>query len=168
MKYTKTTSYLASMVNYAFSNFRPFNFINCYLGDHGAEKDYNNHICVRVSPDDFTDEFREIQNAVRKSDEYVADYDLPNMEVMFVFKLPEKYRADVELFKLGKYSKMNRDYVNEKFEKGSKKFKVFTKDPGYRAALEDECGLRLPEDAELASIPNPEEEVFRFNNKRGW
>jgi len=164
--YNKTTSYLAPMIKQDLSVFLDFNFINCYLGDQGHDVEYKNHLYLRVAPDSFSDKFKAISDLVRRSPEYVTDYDLPNKEVMFVFKISENYFEDLRLFKEGKYSKIDKKYVERSFKKNSKRYKVFNQDPEYRAMLEESWEVRLPANAELESIPNPEHEIFRYT--RGW
>lgn len=165
--YTKTTSYLAPMIEQNLSVFLEHNFVNCYLGDDGYDIKYPNHLYLRVAPSEFTDKFRDVTREVRNSKEYVADYDLPNREVMFVFKISETYYGDLELFKAGKYGKINKEYVERSFKKDSKRYKVLNKDPEYRAMLEETLDVHLPANAELEELPIPEHEIFR-NSNRGW
>lgn len=167
-EYTKTTSYIAPMISENLSPFKEFNFLNCYLGDHGYDVKYEDALYLRVAPEEFNTGFKKLTEQVRKSKEYITDYDLPNREVMFVFQIGTQYKQDLEHFKNGKYSKIDRNYVEKNFLQNSKRYKVLTRDPEYRVMLEELLSIHLPANAELASIPEASTEIFRFNNLRGW
>lgn len=165
--YTKTTSYIAPMVKEDLTVFLDHGFINCYLGDNGYGINYPNHLYLRVSPKEFSDDFRATTEKIRNSPAYVADYDLPDREVMFVFKIDEDYLNNLKEFKKGKYSKIDKAYVEKAFKKDSKRYKILNQDPDYRATLEESLSVVLPENAELEEIPEAANEIFRFKKGRG-
>jgi hypothetical protein len=166
MGYNKTTLYLAGMLDYNLKDLIETNaFINCYLGDHSFPVDYSNHIYVRIK---FSPQVQRIIEAARKSPSYEIEYDLPNGEIMLVFRIDSKYSKDVAAFRAGKYSKIDREYVQKVFPKGSKRYKILTLDEGYKKALVELYHVRESSIEELESNPSPVEEIFRFNDQRGW
>ena len=169
MKYNKTTIYLAAMLEYNLEKFvSDMGFVNCYIGDHSYPIQYKNHMFVRVKPINFGKTTLEIIEETKKHKSFVRVYDLVDNELMFVFKLNDSYEKDIAMFRLGKYSKISREYVNSKFTKDSKRYKVFHKDEKYKAAIRDLYAVRDSSIDELESIPLPEEEIFRCNDLRGW
>lgn len=84
-----------------------------------------------------------------------------------VFEIPEKYKIDVEWFKKGAYSKINKEYVEKYFPKvivdsngDQVRFKnrmIFDKDEDLRLAWDIEYGVQIPEGAEVWPKPGERE-----------
>jgi len=169
MKYNKTTIYLAAMLDYGLDKFvSDMGFLNCYLGDHAYPVQYTDHIFIRAKPASFNKEVLDILEETKKHKSFVRMYDLLEDEIMVVFKLNSSYSKDILMFKLGKYSKISKEYVNTYFNKNSKRYKVFSKDEEYKAAIRELYAVRESSIEELESIPLPEEEIFRYDGIRGW
>lgn len=169
MTYNKTTSYLAAMLEYPLNGFfKDCGFINCYLGDHSFPEVHQNCIYVRLKPKEITETVIRHLKEARTHKDYVRDYDLPYGEIMYVFKLDEKFENDIRMFKQGKYSKINREFVEKNFAKDSKRYKVLTKNSEYKNSLAELYRVNDNYIEELDSIPNPEKEIFRFNETVGW
>lgn len=87
--------------------------------------------------------------------------------VMYVFKIPEEFAGDVELFFKGKYSKLSSNAKNAiaKFHslmKESYISQVLNQSEKLKKNMEKELGTKLPESTELASIPIIEKETFKI------
>lgn len=83
-----------------------------------------------------------------------------------VFDIPEEYKIDIEYFKRGDYSKINKEYVEKYFpkyiEEDGIQIKypnrmIFDKDPDLRDAWDLEYNVQIPEDTEVWPKPGSRE-----------
>ena len=88
----------------------------------------------------------------------------PNF-VMFVFDIPKGYKREFRAFKMGKYSRFSNEYKldildfhNAEIE--SELGQILFKSKERKRLLEEKLNAVLPEDSELLSIINLEEELF--------
>ena len=85
---------------------------------------------------------------------------------MHVFKVPEKYQSDYNLFKDGKYSKLDYDYkvLIFKFhgitDPEHRVAKVLFKHEDLKEEIEDRIGADIPQGNELSSVPDWNVEIF--------
>lgn len=162
---TKTCNYLINTININVGTFIDFGLKDAYLGD--GEKPVNFPAIYLLFEPEFTDNFADFCEKIKKHPNYEFEYDLEG-EVMFVFKIPEEFWNDVELFKQGKYSEISKSYVRKNFTKfDDPRYKVFNKDVYYRKKVEDYIGEPLSDTDELEGIPLPENEIYRYKGK-GW
>lgn len=169
MSYNKTTTYLSPMLEYPIAELiSNFGFLNCYLGDHSYPDNPKNSIFVRFRPPRIDDALRELIKEAESNPRHLRTYDLPHGEIMFIFELDQKFEKDIEMFKRGKFSKMSREYAESNFSKESKRYKVLVKDPEYKQSIVDKYRVNENAVEELDSIPEPEKEIFRFNDLLGW
>lgn len=163
---TKTTNYLLSMIGINFSKFAKMGLIDAYLGD--AEREYAFPVMHLLCAPLYDEEFADFCEEVKLHPNFVDDYDVDDTLVMFVFKIPKVYWSDLKLFKEGRFSKINRDFVKKNFKDFKDvRRKVLDKDVYYRKKVEEYLGVYLDEDAELEGIPLPEKEIFRYQGN-GW
>lgn len=97
------------------------------------------------------------------------NYDKKGEYVVYVFNMPKELTDVINLFMLGKYSKLPErkhliHYMIDNYGVGydHKLIQVIRKDPNLKSQLEEELKTRIPEDNELASIPDVFEETY-FN-----
>lgn len=98
-------------------------------------------------------------------------------EILVVFEIPEKYYATVAKFMDGKYSKFSDDVKtiiknraglrwNVPLEGGktvcAKELLALDKDKALRDKLEEQLQVRIPNDAELMSVPNEDQVIFKL------
>lgn len=163
---TKTCNYLINTLNINVGLFIDFGLKDAYLGDW--EKPVNFPAIYLLFEPEFTDNFAEFCEKIKSHPNYAFEYDLKG-QVMFVFKIPEEYWNDIELFKQGKYSEIDKKYVKKNFtDFKDVRYKVFSKDVYYRRKIEQYLKQDLPEDAELEGIPLPENEIYRYRGNGEW
>ena len=86
----------------------------------------------------------------------------------FVFKLPEESKETVvKPFLEGKYSQVDRTYVEEQFPltPGHRLYAnrlTFDKDPALRDYWKEKIGVDLPENAEVWSKPQKKKEIYGY------
>jgi len=148
-------------------------FKNSYLVDHEYDIrwDYEGCIYLLFEPEKFDDIFEDFSDYMRKHKLFKDEYDL-NGKVMFVMEIPEQYKDIFLQFKLGRYSKFNRNYVQQcipMVKKGniSKAWKIFNQDLSLRREWEKELGYREGElekwNEEVYPRPEPKDEIYRYN-----
>lgn len=85
---------------------------------------------------------------------------------MYVFSIPEKYKATVvRPFLKGQYSRIDRAYVeqhfpNDPYHRLYFNRRVLDRDPSLKEYWEEKIGVTLSEDAEVWSKPKLEDEVY--------
>lgn len=89
-------------------------FRDCFLIDDD-KPEYNNHIFIYTrmgggNRKDYNEEIEKLQN----NEFYVEDYDddFDSTYATFVFKIPEKFINDMELYKAGELYKTSAEYQN--------------------------------------------------------
>lgn len=89
-------------------------------------------------------------------------------ETVFVFNIPEeRYQTVVKPFIDGKYSRIDRSYVEEKFPKdplGKLRLnrRILDKDPALRDEWSRRIGVTLPDDAEVWSKAKEADETYGY------
>jgi hypothetical protein len=138
--------------------------LNCFIG---SGKDKN---CImllyRFSK---SSEFLKFEQALSKFSTFKRKEDPESEYVMFVFNVPKAHLRNYRNFIKGQYSKFTLKYKNNilKFhgiDQTSEIGQILFKDENRKKALEKRLKATLPEDSELMSIINPEEEVFNIKN----
>lgn len=166
---TKSTNFIMPFLGgtrdyYRFKN----EFINCYIGTEQSG-DYGNYIYLlyRFSG---SLEFVQFEERLQNHPYFEESYEVDNYQTMYVFNIPQDYMEDIQLILDGKYSKIqpetkenilrfNQSRTNSILEK------ILFRDPSWKAELENKLKASLPDDAELYSIFNVEEEIFREKYK---
>lgn len=141
-------------------------YVNSYMGMPGFEYGkffvllYKHTLSERVS------------SLLMSSTLYVTSLCPKEGELLFVFKVPdETYRKVFQPFIKGKYSEVDRSYVELHFpnDPASKLYGnrlVFDKSPIMRAKWEEALDVTLPDEAEVWSKPKRENEYYEFNQER--
>ncbi len=138
--------------------------LNTFVGDIEYPQ-YDNHIFL-------LHKFRGIksfllyEHELTESKLFVDSYDPDKYTTMHVFKVPEKYQSDYNLFKDGKYSKLDYDYkvLIFKFhgitDPEHRVAKVLFKHEDLKEEIEDRIGADIPQGNELSSVPDWNVEIF--------
>lgn len=106
----------------------------------------------------------------RKHPLFVTEYSPEEGKTTFVLKVPdEKFETVMKPFREGKYSEVDRTYVDEHFPRkfGTRLYAnrlVFDKDKAMKEMWERRIGVDLPDDAEVWSKPLPKEEVYGYKS----
>lgn len=136
-------------------------FVNCFIG---ADKYENNIILLyRFSG---TGAFLKFEQELKKSEGYIDCFDPSPYFVAFVFEIPEIYKDDYVCFLNGEYSKFNSAYKNNildfhGFDINGELAQILYKAEKRRTKLQETLGIKLEPDAELYSIMDEEEEIFK-------
>jgi len=171
--YNKTTLFIYPALELPDNILLRNGFKNSYLVDHEYDIrwDYEGCIYLLFEPEKFDDIFEDFSDYMRKHKLFKDEYDL-NGKVMFVMEIPEQYKDIFLQFKLGRYSKFNRNYVQQcipMVKKGniSKAWKIFNQDLSLRREWEKELGYREGElekwNEEVYPRPEPKDEIYRYN-----
>lgn len=85
--------------------------------------------------------------------------------VVYKFKIPKEFEKDVEFFMEGKYSKFSKALkgrIQKFYGRGNNKhiMDIITKDKDLKKQMENHLQIKLPEDTELASRPDIENEIY--------
>lgn len=136
--------------------------------DYTGDDTWGEHLSLLYRTRDITEEQIDI---IRKNKGYVHEYDPDTDHIMFVLKIPTKYKKNVVTpFLKGEYSKIDREYVNANFKQTasngsySTNWLILTKDKSLRKFWEDQIGVPLPHDAEVWSRPLKEDEVYNYES----
>lgn len=102
---------------------------------------------------------------------YISEYDPNDYITHIVFNIPQEYKEGVvKPFLEGKFSKIDRNYVNTfhgptirngKQEIGYN-YKILTKHHEPRSYWEMRLGMSLPPDAEVWPRPEPSDEIYMY------
>jgi hypothetical protein len=156
---TKTSTFLLPLLRKT-KKVLKFNsyFVNAFL-DGTLE-----HICLLYR---FTGTqlYKEFEENIMKDTLCVTHMEYDPYHVVYIFKIPEEFLKDIEHFKAGAYSKFSEGLKREiwKFygqEDGGHIMNVVNKSKELKKELEKFLGTKLPKDAELASKPTMEKEIF--------
>lgn len=106
----RTFSYVLPMVGTEVLDIKR-NIVNAFIGDEDHPR-LTNHIFLlyEYSSEDW---FARFEEEVKFSPLYVKSYDPDKMHVMIVFKIPEEYQYDYDMFMNSKYSQMSEEYKKE-------------------------------------------------------
>ncbi len=136
-----------------------YGLINTYLGDETNKPEFNlNKIFVQVKVYD---------NKLTDIPYFNQFYRLEDNTYMYVYNIPSKYQDDYTKFYQGKYSQMSEN-AKELICKlsgikpiiNSDVFRILYKTAEQRYKVEQSIGQKLPDDAELYSIPDMELEIY--------
>jgi hypothetical protein len=136
--------------------------INAFIG----YEDIEDHIILlyRWSEDSL---FAKFDLALRKFPTFVRAFDADPQHSVYIFSIPEDHLENFKLFKKGKYSELEDDFklkILEFHNMGvdSALSKILFKSHERKAELEEKLNAELPEDSELLSIINLENEILNL------
>tara|TARA_R110002051_G_scaffold60601_1_gene111151 strand:+ start:2785 stop:3531 length:747 start_codon:yes stop_codon:yes gene_type:complete len=134
--------------------------LNCFVGT----KDADNVIAILFRFSGLKT-FAALEESMKKLKSYMQTEDPTKSTVLYLFSIPKRYKEDFNKFLKGKYSEMSENYkykilsfhgVSEESSIGQ----ILFKDPSRKIELEELLDLNLPENAELYSIPNMDQEIY--------
>lgn len=143
-------------------------FIAAYIDDINHAIKYKHSIYLLYKPTSTFKEF--LENEYRRTKLLIEEYDYPKGYVIVVYRFPEEFIPDYELFLEGKYSKFSEHYKNAfpktiwieneyglKSEKFTFHHLVFMKHLIIREYWYDKLGIDIPKDGEYWTKPDIEE-----------
>ena len=166
---TKSVTYILPMLGYSIKEF--VNIVNCYIADEGKPQ-YTNHIFLLHKFDGRSNaDYLSYEETLVEHEHFEELYDPDRSHVMFIFRVPEYFQREYDLFKMGKYSKFNDDYkkhilnfLGPKY-KTSKTRQVLYKSKKLKKDMENRLGVNLTENMELSSVPNLEQETYKLTDR---
>jgi len=172
MDYSKTTHFILPVLNFtgSFQDLKRDGFVNSYLGWSKHLNDvYGRYLYVVF--DNYSISDKRIQE-IEQHDKFIDRIILDNVSV-YLFSLDESFqRSVIDPFLKGKYSMIDRGFVEDKhpmyssnsmdpYHKNKARL-VLDKSDEIRDEWEDRLATRLPENAEVWSIPCKETEVLDY------
>jgi len=164
--WTKSTLFLLPMIEEVLgAYYKSYGFKNLYLADHGYECLYDYCVYGLYKPR-FTQQYISYETRLEEHPLCVDVYDVGEQrgQVMFVFKIPDEFKNDYDLFKIGKYSQFSKKY-KALFKKGSNIYKVLFKDPELKVYWEKVLNTKLPKENEVWDLPYPKDEIYRYDRE---
>ena len=112
--------------------------------------------------------FAKFDIALRKFPTFVRVFDADIQHTVYIFSIPKKHMKNFQLFKKGKYSKLDDEYklkILDFHNMGveSALSKILFKSDERRKELEDKLNADIPEDSELLSVINLKDEILNLN-----
>lgn len=112
--------------------------------------------------------FAKFDIALRKFPTFVKVFDADIQHTVYIFSIPKKHMKNFQLFKKGKYSKLDDEYklkILDFHNMGveSALSKILFKSDERRKELEDKLDADIPEDSELLSVINLTDEILNLN-----
>lgn len=115
-----------------------------------------------------TEMYKKFEQIMMSDSLFVTHKEYDNYHVLYVFKIPEEFKLDVESLKKGKYSLFSKALRHRimKFygeEEGSAVIQIIRKDEKLKKKIEEHLEMKLPEAAEFASKPDLNIEIYNIN-----
>lgn len=156
---TKTTTFLLPMLNKSKLQLKyDTYFVNAFLS-----KDTKHIILIYRFTG--TNMYTEFEHSLMSDPLFIAHMDHNTYHVAYIFRIEERFKEDVDNFLNGKYSLFSKT-LKERTQKFygntdlASTMKIINKDQGLRKSMEKHIGVPIPEDSELASIPELKEEIY--------
>lgn len=169
MTRNKSSTYLLPLLNKTIGIEFDYLLINTFIKYHKSIGEYENTIGLLFEIED-TEAFKEYMSYLESHPSLVRHLTIYYTRELFIFKFPEEYLFEYNLFKEGKYSKFTQEAKSIIISYSAKAYKyppiledltgVLWKHKTRREKLERELGITLPKDCELASKINYESETF--------
>lgn len=155
-------------------------FVSAYIDDATHDVHYENAVYLLYKPAQIEEFQTFLQAEYKRTPLLVEDYDYPGGYVVTVYKFPEDFLREYDLFLRGKYSKFRKKYIdlfptrvevydsktNSVKDKFSLQYHIFNRTNALRKFWEEKLGYEdngLPEDLEYWSIPDVKKETLNIN-----
>lgn len=144
---------------------------NSYMGSvvHSGENIWGEKFYLEFNTEELQEDFLE---QLRQYKYYLGEYDPEPNKVHIVFNVPEKYKETVITpFLAGKYSQIDRNYVNAYFPRKilssmgwmpSVNYQILSKDPILLHYWKEERDIDIPIGSEVWSKPEKKDEIYGF------
>ncbi len=176
---TDTSRFLLPCFGIPFKRLEELGFLNSYLYDKNREKvnDKDIHIYLLFKPSGnqlylLQKKIEDFESKDKHNIVLLEDYDYDHGYIVIVFKFPERFRKDYNLFLQGKYSQFSdefKDFFPEQrevnFESETLRGKqlqwmVIHKYPKYKKLQEEKYGFSLDLAPEIYHLPIEEDETL--------
>lgn len=155
----KTSIFLTPMLNKSRNQLKIDSyFINSYISD------CHQYLCLLYRYTG-TNLYKTFEENMIKDKLCVKHIEHDKYHVMYLFKIPDEFKSDIEHFLEGNYSKFSKELKNLilKFyngEKNSTIVQIINKSPSLKKIIEKDLNVKLEDNAELASKPILQREIY--------
>jgi hypothetical protein len=153
-----------------------YGFLSAYVDDINHEPHWDSSVYLLFRPDNIP-EFQLFLSGESRKELIVEDYDYAGGYVVVVYRFPEEYKTEYNLFLEGKYSKFSKKYkalspdIIRVIKNGVEEdtysihYHVFNKSEYMKKYWEDQLGTSLDPEMEMWSIPDIKgKETLDINN----
>lgn len=122
------------------------------------------HICLLYRYTG-TNSYKEFESFILKGNLYERHFNYDPSHVMYLFRIPDHFKKDIEFFLSGKYSHFSsslKDLITNFYGKDTIVYQVIHKDRTLKEIIEKDLDVKLDDDMELASKPTFELEVIEL------
>lgn len=155
----KTSTFLAPLLNMTKLQLRyDTYFVSAFL--HSDLR----HICLLYRFTG-TNLYNEFEVSILNEKQYERHFNHDPYHVMYLFRIPDHFRKDIEFFLSGKYSQFSsnlKDLITNFYGKDTIVYQVIHKDRTLKEIIEKDLDVKLDDDMELASKPTFELEVIEL------
>lgn len=147
-------------------------FINTYVND--SQDEFENCLFLLYHYDIKNPKFTKFEYELSKKEGFLTHIDLKDNQIIFIFKFPEEFIYEYNLFKNGKYSRFRHDckaliinYWNSKLSQGAinRLKQIFDRSDNLRKELERTLGIKLSSEDELSEGYNDIKETINITEK---
>lgn len=173
-EFTNTTIFLVRGIGHSSGDLRKYGFLNAYLDDVSHEPHYTESIYLLFKPADIEDFSYFLDTEQQRTSLLIEDYDYDGGYIVLVYRFPEQYLHEYNLFLNGQYSYFRKTYtsmfqeeveIKNKFAIVVKKSKsihyhVFNKTKELKEMWEERIGQPIPDDGEYWPIVDMNKEIL--------
>jgi hypothetical protein len=139
-------------------NFCTTNFRAVFLGDTTKKKDLLDNKIILMYRFSGVKQHLDLENCLLNHPLFEIYYECDKLHTLYVFRIPENFKKDYQLFKEWKPSKFSNEYkklIIEFYRNSQIELlkKIIYKDYTLKKELEQKIAHKLPENNELSSVP---------------
>jgi len=155
----KTSTYLLPLLNRSRKSLK---FESYYVGTFLDETGKYLLLLYRFTG---TEIYKQFEDSMLNDTLCVGHHEYNPYHVMYRFRVPEEYYSDIEHFKKGKYSRFSKKLKSQilKFYGGDTNIsQIVNRSETLRKQIEEELGVNISDELELASKPILTEEIYNI------
>jgi hypothetical protein len=158
---TKVAMFLLPLLDLS-KNALKFNsfFVNAYLNDN------MDSLCLLYRFTG-TELYKQFESNIMRHKLYTNHIEYDKYHVLYILRIPEEFKADIQYFIQGSYSKFSKGAKKlilkfYQFERDAYPVQIINQSEKLRSILEDRLGVDLHECTELASKPEKDKEIYNI------
>lgn len=134
------------------------NLRGVFIGDSSDQAKYSVNKIILLYRFKGDKTFINFENKLINHSLFEHHYEPDKLHTLYVFNVPDEFKADYKLFTEWKISQFSKEYKQQiidfhRLDSNSIIYKVLHKDLKLKQELEHKIKVRLPEDNELSSMP---------------
>lgn len=176
LKRTITSIFIVPTLGINRESLKNNGFLNGYVQDGGKEVQYEKSVYLLFHPDSL-DKFKVfLDGEYERTKTIIDDYDYDGGFVVLVYKLDDRFKSDIGLVKLGKYSKTSKEFqalfpkivkvVQNKIQKDeiSLQYRIFNKTEDLRNYWSELLDIDFDDSMEVWQGWIDEKEILNIKN----